>query len=213
MLGRNKECGFMFTSNDVSFRKLEECDVSWLTELKLESWNSTHQTLFLNKRDQMKWFESLDSSVTCPNNLILMAFDSHDMDVSVTAIGAIGRIGIFKIFDIDWISRRCDCAWDVFEYKRKQGWGKKLVIGGTDFCFNMLNLRRLDCEILDTNIASKKCAEAAGWRMEGRKEECIYKSGVGYIDSLVYGNLRINWQGHSSSQSIKKAGQARLDLY
>jgi len=195
----------MFTFNDVGFSKLNECDLSWLTNLKLESWRSTHQTLFVNDLDQKKWFESLDSSAICPKNLVLMAWDRNS-GASLTD-ETLGRIGIFKIFNIDWISRRCDCAWDVFECKRKKGWGKKLVIAGTAFAFNMLNLHRLDCEILDTNPASKKCAEAAGWKMEGRKEECIYKPEGGYIDSIVYGNLRLRWQGHPSSIEEKKAGQ------
>jgi len=186
----------IFEYGGIGFRKLEKSDLGQLLALKTESWPTTHHTAFLNEDDQGKWFESLDSDVINPKNLVLVA---HAIDSRPMGDPAC-RMGIFKIFDIDWISRRCDCAWDVFKGSRGVGWGKKLVIAGTAFCFNMLNLHRLSCEILDINEASKKCAAAAGWRIEGRKEECIYKMGIGYVDSLVYGNLRLHWQGHKSSK-------------
>lgn len=170
----------MFNYDGLSLRKIERRDLPLLQSLKNESWFATHTLAIVNDEDQERWFNSLDTNTGNPKNLILIAeYDQY-------------RIGVFKIRHIEWINRTADVAWDIFEHFRGKGHGKALVKAGVEFCFSMLNLRRLDAEILKTNKASQKCAELAGFEYEGCKRKAVHcrKAVNCYVDSLIYGCLR-----------------------
>jgi RimJ/RimL family protein N-acetyltransferase len=98
------------------------------------------------------------------------------------------KVGIFKVFGIDYQNRTADTGWDIFEDHRGKGFGKKLVAAGAAFCFNILNLHRLNAEILSTNVASLRCAEAAGYVLEGTRRQAVHKEGK-YVDSHILGIL------------------------
>lgn len=170
----------MFHSNDLVLRKLAEKDLPLLLHLKQESWFGTHRVSIVNGSDQLRWFQGLDSDPHCPANLVLIA--ELEKDVS-------GPVGIFKVAAVDYVSRVADVGWDVFADQRGKGLGKKLVCAGVSFCVSILNLRRLNAEILESNHASKSCARSAGFEKEGCKRSCIYKEGK-YIDSEVWGYVR-----------------------
>jgi len=160
------------SSNDIYLRKVSVEDLPKLMWLKNTTWMHTHHTVFLNMADQTKWFDKVNSD---PTFLFLIA-----------SLNTQGDIGTFKIDSIDAINRSCNVGWDVFEESRGKGFGKKVVAAGVEFCFQILNLRRLTAEILVTNEASIKCAVSAGFVEEGCKKQAVYKLGQ-YIDSKLYG--------------------------
>jgi len=170
----------MFHHSGLTLTKLQREDLSLLLALKSESWETTHHITIATMEDQVRWFESLDKDVHSPHNLVLMACND-DL-----------KIGIFKISNVDWVNRSADVAWDVFKSHRGNGFGKSLVAAGSDFCFRILNLWRLNCEILETNIASQKCAFSSGFKKEGVKKESVIKLGS-YVDSGIYGLLVENF--------------------
>lgn len=170
----------MFECEDLVLRKLQRKDLELLQNLKSESWFATHTVAFVNDEDQNRWFDSLDQNVGNPRNLMLIAVHRND------------PVGIYKISSIEWVNRTADVAWDIFKTHRGCGLGKKIVAAGAQFCFQMLNLRRLDAEILETNLPSQKCAEAAGFVKEGCKRKAVHSREAGdrFVDSFVYGCLR-----------------------
>jgi RimJ/RimL family protein N-acetyltransferase len=149
----------MFTYQGIELRKLSREDLPRLLELKSESWPGTHRVAILNPSDQEAWFASLDQE-----NLVLVGSTAEQ-----------GSIGIYKVLRIDWQNRTAQVGWDVFQEFRGQGLGKRLVAAGTAFCFELLNLRRLDTEILETNRASRRCAEAVGFVLEGCRRQAVYR--------------------------------------
>jgi ribosomal-protein-alanine N-acetyltransferase len=169
----------MFQFQEITLKKLCRDDLQKLLDLKSESWATTHHATIANIEDQERWFDSLDQNVHTPRNLMLIAHSPKIVSSS---------FGVFKISEIDWVSRSCFAAWDVFREFRGKKLGRPLVAAGVAFCFRLLNLRRVNCEILATNIASKKCAESAGFQQEGLKRESVSKMGE-YIDSEIYGVL------------------------
>lgn len=173
----------MFTCEELILRKITKNDLPELTYLKSESWMNTHRTSILNDEDQLKWYSNLPNDPHTPSSLILIA--SH-VDASSISIGD------FKIANIDWVNRTADVGWDVFHRSRKRGFGKKIVKAGAQFCFNILNLRRLSCEILEYNLASQRCAFSAKFALEGTKRMAVFKNGC-YHDSLCYGLLSENF--------------------
>ena len=169
----------MFSHDSITLRKLERGDLKLLSELKQESWFVTHHVTIVNNEDQERWFEKLDEHPHHPANLFIIA-------ETVGAYGYSIPIGLFKLTSIDWINRQADVAWDVFKINRGQGFGSKLVKAGTSFAFEILNLHRLNAEILETNKASMKYAIAAGYKQEGCKKAAIFKRDR-YVDSHIYG--------------------------
>ncbi len=168
----------MYEKNGIILRKLEASDLILVKSLKDESWFGTHRVTIQNKYDIQNWFDSLSADVHAPVNLMLIGVQENKYGLK--------SVGLFKITNIDWISRKADVAWDVFKDCRGKGLGKLLVVAGVSFCRNIFNLRRLDAEILKTNIASQKCAMCAGFKEEGCKKKAIYRNGE-YLDSLIYG--------------------------
>ncbi len=165
---------YLYQHNDIGFNKLESSDLGSLLTLKNESWFGTHRASMLNSSDQRRWFDNLDTDPHTPSQLYLMASTPED------------KFGLFKILNIDWQSRRAEAGWDVFSNFRGQGLGKKLVAAGVGFARDVLQLHRLRAEILATNEASMKCAEAADFVREGCERQAILKKGV-YVDSFIYG--------------------------
>ncbi len=173
----------MFTFNEITLRKIEKDDIALLFRLKQESWEFTHHVSILNKEDQEKWFDSLDSHPHSPRELILIATISvgHHGQYLPT------KIGVIKLSSIDWVNRTTEIGWDLFKEYRGKGHGKSLVKSAVNFCFSVLNLHRLNCEILEDNLASQACAKHSGFVQEGIKREAVFHAQ--YKDSYVFGLL------------------------
>ena len=167
----------MYTYNGVTLLKLSRGELPLLWKLKQESWANTHQITINTLEEQEEWFRSLDTSSCSPRQLILMAHSEST-----------ANFGIFKLLNVDYVNRTANVGWDVFEDYRGQGLGKALVVAGSAFSLQMLNLHRLNAEILSTNVASSKCAEFAGYIVEGTKRSAVHKLGK-YVDSHVLGLL------------------------
>lgn len=162
--------------NGISLSKVSKDDLPLLLELKQESWFGTHRISLVNLEDQLFWFEKLDKNIHNPNALFLIAEKDNE------------KIGDFKFTSIDWVSRKADVGWDIFANRRGKGLGKDLVKAGITFGAKLLNLHRMNAEILKTNIASQKCAEYAGFTLEGTRKQEIWKNNE-YVDNLLYGYL------------------------
>ena len=159
---------------DLILRKAGKQDLRKLFCLKVEAVANHHRTVIINQTDQEKWFESLDKDIYCPKNLFLIGMDKK-IDV-----------GIFAMSNINYINRNSDIGCDIFCKYRSKGYGTRLLSSGIRFAKEVLNLKKLCCEILDHNIASKKMVEKNGFVQEGLKKQQVYKNGV-YVDSAVYG--------------------------
>lgn len=165
--------------NGMTLKKLENEDLLILKNLKNESWFGTHNISFVNNNDQESWFNSLDAN----KNLFLIVCKTETNE----------KIGLYKIQNIDWVNRRYDSAHDVFENERGKGYSKPLLEAGIDFGFEVLNMNRIDTEVLENNLASYKTAMFVGFIQEGVKRKCVHKCGE-YLDSNFLGILRDDWK-------------------
>lgn len=163
--------------NGLKLRKIEESDLELLKELKDESWFGTHTVSILNMVDQRKWFKKVTAD---KDRLILVVFDETH------------PVGLYKIINIDWINRHYDSAHDVFKKHRGRGYGYKVLEAGVDFGFEVLNMHRIDTEVLANNVASHKTVLFAGFQLEGTRRDAVHKCGE-WIDSNFYGILYEEW--------------------
>lgn len=163
--------------NGISFQKVSFEHLDFLLELKRESWWGTHQSLLLNIDDQKKWFNNLPTST-----LALVGSYKEEL------------VGIALFTDIDYISRILNVSGGVLKKHR----GAASIYGfqaGVDFAFEILNMHRLNAEVLETNFASYKLQLLQGFKEEGRKRQAVFKSGK-YYDSIIMGMLREDWEKH-----------------
>jgi RimJ/RimL family protein N-acetyltransferase len=166
--------------NGILFRKIDAADQGDLIDLKNESWFGTHRVSLVSDASQRRWLlDLIAEDIHVPKNLVLVG------SIDLPEISG-ASVGIFKILNIDWQSRLAAVGWDVYKSYRGRGLGKKLVKAGVDFCFGVLNLHRLNAEILDKNVASYKCALAAGFKKEGFQAKAIRRNGE-WLDNLLYG--------------------------
>lgn len=155
----------IYSNNNISLQKIDIEDLNILLDLKHESWETTHNIAIINYSNQLEWFKSINNN---PNCLFLKAQLNDEFNTNKT-------IGFFKINTIDWINRCCLIGYDVIKEYRGKGFGNKIAETGIKFCFEILNMNRIETEIITTNIASIKCAEFAGMIKEGEKREVIIK--------------------------------------
>jgi len=175
-----------YHKNGLRLSILEENHLHTLKELKDESWFGTHGITFNNMLQQKKWYDSLDNKTS-------MVFIVYKEDEAV---------GTYKLRDIDWISRSYVSSHDVFKEHRGKRLSKPVLEAGIDFGFEVLNMNRLDTEVLENNIASLKSALWVGFQQEGVRRKAVYKCGD-YLDSIFLGLLREDWK---ELDRVKKYG-------
>jgi len=163
--------------NGIILRKIEEYDLNFLLDLKKESWWGTHSTLIINELDQKKWFDSI------PNNHLFMMAENLEKE----------KLGVGIYTDIDWISRSLKISGSI-EKKYRSKYAEISFCAGLDFAFEILNMNRVEAEVLDYHIMAQKIEiQLLGFKVEGCKRKSVYKSGK-YYDSYILGILREEWE-------------------
>jgi RimJ/RimL family protein N-acetyltransferase len=169
----------MYNHKDgINLRKIEKEDLPFLFEIKKESWWGTHKTLILNKDDQINWYNNI------PENQLFMVGEDAETNEFV---------GVAVYTDIDWINRSLSISGSVIKNQRKD-FAIKGFCAGLDFAFEILNMRRVEAEVLSYHKAAQFIEiEVLGFKVEGIKRQAVYKSGE-YYDSIFLGILRTEWE-------------------
>jgi RimJ/RimL family protein N-acetyltransferase len=175
-----KEIPFI-KGNNIYLRELRKSDLNgpWYAWL-----NDSEVTFFQNKgifpnsiEKQTQYYESLNN-----NNEIVLAI------VEETSNKHIGCVGLHKI---DWVHRSAELGIVIGD---RDVWGKKYGKQSwsliTDYGFNVLNLHRIFAVIIEGNIASQKSAESAGFKLEGKFRDYLFKNGQ-YLNAFYYSKIKI----------------------
>lgn len=162
----------------VNLRKIEKEDLPFLFEIKKESWWGTHKTLILNKDDQVNWYNNIPE-----DQLFMIGEDAETNEF----------VGVAVYTDIDWINRSLSISGSVIKNQRKK-FAIKGFCAGLDFAFEILNMRRVEAEVLSYHKAAQFIeTKVLGFKVEGTKRQAVYKSGK-YYDSMCLGMLRTEWE-------------------
>lgn len=121
-----------------------------------------------------------------PTELGYVIADLHDNH----SLGCIG------LQHIDWKNR---CGSQLFllidqaalhNYSLAYGlYAAEAIVLFLNFAFGELNLHRIEAETIAFNYKVLRAIEKSGFRREGVKRECVYRSGR-YVDSYCYGLLQ-----------------------
>jgi len=163
--------------NCMKLRKVNRSDLPKLFELKCESWWGTHTTPIINMDDQVRWYESI------PENMLCMIIEQGQNSAAV-----------YLITDISHLNRSAKISGSVFKSHRRSDIIKDCCAAGVDFAFEILNLHRLEAEVLECNHAAQQYeVDYLEFKIEGRRRQAVYKCGR-YYDSLIIGLLREEWE-------------------
>lgn len=103
------------------------------------------------------------------------------------------HVGNVGLHGIDWIHRSAVLGIVIGEKEfLGRGWGRVAWKTVTDYAFNVINLHKVAATFFDGNERSLKCALAAGYEVEGRQKEQMYKNGR-YVDLVWLGITRDQW--------------------
>ena len=176
-----KEIPFI-KGNNIYLRELRQSDLNgnWYSWL-----NDSEVTVFQNKgifpnsiEKQTQYFESLINN----NHDIVLAIIEEDTNKHI------GCVGLHKI---DWVHRSAELGIVIGD---RDVWGKKYGKQAwcliTDYGFNVLNLHRIFAVIIEGNIASQKSAESAGFILEGKFKDYLFKGGK-YLNAFYYSKIKI----------------------
>jgi RimJ/RimL family protein N-acetyltransferase len=168
----------------VGLRHLEENDISgpyanWLNNQQVNL-NNSHGRFPVSSR---KLLDYIYSTSDMSNTLVLAVID---LEKSL-------HIGNISLQSISWIDRSAEIAFILGDSSYS---GKGFMFrAGTlliSHAFNTLNLNRIACGTLATNIAMIRLASKLGMTQEGRRRQALFKNNQ-YIDILEYGLVRSEW--------------------
>ena len=102
-------------------------------------------------------------------------------------------IGNCGVFDLDSVNRSAELGiliGDKSEWNK--GYGSEVMSLLVKHCFETLNLNRAFLKVYTENIRAVRSYEKAGFVLEGRLREAVYKFGK-YDDVLIMSVLRSEW--------------------
>ena len=136
---------------------------------------------FPNTRElQARYYERMTASET---DVVLAIVDA-----------ATGRhVGNVGLHDIKWIHRTAMLGIVIGEKEYwGRGFGKQAWALITRYGFETLNLAKICANVIDGNDRSLACAKHAGFEVEGRQRQQIYRRGT-YHDLIMLGVTRTAW--------------------
>jgi RimJ/RimL family protein N-acetyltransferase len=105
-------------------------------------------------------------------------------------------VGQTALFRIDWIGRMAVFYIGIAD---KQNWSKGYGSEATelmvDYCFNTLNLNRIQLHVAIENEAAVKVYKRIGFKIEGTLREAMFHEGK-YCDFYVMGIIRSDFYGN-----------------
>lgn len=119
---------------------------------------------------------------------------NKDVRLAICTINDNLYIGNVYLTDIDYVNRKA-CSHILIGNKAywHGGYGTEALQLLLDYAFNHKNLRRIEANILEDNVASQKLHEKLGYKREGIWRESVYKDGK-YKSQICYALLKTEYK-------------------
>lgn len=101
-------------------------------------------------------------------------------------------IGEIALKTIKWYNHKAEISIAIKKEFQGKGFGSDALFSMIKFCFERMNLHRLEAEVIEFNKESINLIEKLGFKLEGRLREAKYSKDR-YYDVLRYGLLRNEW--------------------
>ncbi len=139
----------------------------------------------LSSVDEESWFESM----------LKRPIEEHPLVIEIrqgeNEWQMIGNCG-FHAFN--WRVRSAEVGIFIGEKSKwNQGYGTEVMELLLQFGFDTLNLNRIALEVYENNPGAIRAYDKAGFVIEGRKRQAMFKGGE-YVDILLMSVIRSEWQ-------------------
>jgi RimJ/RimL family protein N-acetyltransferase len=180
----------MIYGERIRFRAIEREDlprfVNWLNDPEVLEGLALYLPLSLSS--EQRWFESMLNRPP----------DEQPMAIEIREGDAWKPIGNCGIFNLDSRCRSGEVGIFIGEKQLwNQGYGSEAMRLLLRHGFATLNLNRISLDVYETNRRAIRSYEKAGFVLEGRKRQGMYKNGA-YIDVLQMSVLRQEWLAQSA---------------
>jgi RimJ/RimL family protein N-acetyltransferase len=130
--------------------------VAWIeTPEEMLAWSANNFTFPL---DELQLVKHLDRVLAEDSNRL--AFQSIDIENHES-------IGHIELVRIDRVANKASLAFILIApHKRRQGLGEKTIAATVSYCFNFLNLEKIDLFVLTDNHPAIKCYQKVGFTID-----------------------------------------------
>lgn len=144
----------------------------------------------MSMRDETEWFEGLSKR----------ELNQRPLSIEIRKGKGWKLIGNCGVFGIEWENRSGELGIMIGE---KSEWNKGYGAEGMSLLlkhgFETLNLNRIYLRVYAYNIGAVRAYEKAGFILEGRLREAVYKLGK-YDDVLIMSVLRSDWDSQKKEK-------------
>lgn len=182
----------MIYGKRVRLRALEKSDVSKFYDWVNDPEVTAGLTLYLpmSTLDEEKWFDSVQQR---PQEEKPFAIEIHDGE-------AWRLVGNCAFFDLDRVAHAGEFGIMIGDKSIwGQGYGTETVGLILHHGFRTLNLNRVSLRVYADNARAIRAYEKAGFVLEGRMRQAVYKQGR-YQDVLLMSVLRQEWDAQQERQ-------------
>lgn len=171
----------MFSQNNNRVRMLEEEDLSFIKDIRLNESTADNlgTLLFTNNLCQQKWFEKI-SATSSEMFLIFEVKNEH---------GLWEKIGYIRFSDIDRINSSICVGADVHMDQRGKGYGTIIYKLIFSLCFEQWNMNRVWLLAIDYNKIALSLYHKIGFVEEGVQRKAIFRNG-NYHDYIMMSILK-----------------------
>lgn len=160
-------------------------------EFKLRKWNSTDVESLMKYANNQKIAANLTDQFPHPYKkenaeaFVAMAAKNNPVNIFAIEINGEAAGGIGLHFQTDIYRKNAELGYWIAEPYWGKGIMTKAVSRMVDYGFKNFEIQRIFARPFGTNIASQKVLENAGFILEARFKDTIYKNGI-YLDELIY---------------------------
>lgn len=98
-------------------------------------------------------------------------------------------IGIVLLHGKDKLNNSCKIGYIISKQEQNKGYITEAIKSVISFCFEVLEIHRIEANVLPNNLKSIKILEKIGFHYEGLKKEC-YKINDEYFDEKSYALIK-----------------------
>lgn len=169
---------------DITLRAIEESDLEMIRDMinDPDIENMVVGSGFpVSKYQQQRWFESIQDR----KDQIRLVIDTQKH----------GSVGVVMLTDINYINGSAEIHIKITsdKNKRRNGYAYKTYMAIIEHAFNYMNLNRIESNVIEYNIASKKLNEKCGFKQEGIKRQAAYKKGC-YYNVHIWSIIKEDWK-------------------
>ncbi len=167
------------------------------------SWNNDRELNYFDSEYPFQ-FESYESfvnrikSVIDPENTSSKLLEIHRSDTNEL-------IGVIDIHGIDYYNSRCnlECTIGKKNYWH-QGYGHDAMQSALNYCFEELDMNRVNTTAFDFNKPWIKLVKKLGFKQEGKLRQHVWKEGTCH-DKLLFGILRSEYEHEAVYVTARKS--------